>query len=319
MRRYTTPAPTTPSIYITHIPASYPGTRRTLEHVQSLIRAGAKDFYVRQKAIDILLERRVKPKDYLGEVKALFEWVQHSIRYTKDPYQVETLHSPQRMLQLRAGDCDDMTTLLGALLESIGHPVRLAIVGPDMFRPKLFTHIYLEVFCAGRWIALDPTMPYPMGWSPRTLVKEVFAIERRPNMLSQAMEMEMKGMGDAAMPHWLRGLVRAIHGEAMQPKDERVRRLWNILLQRGLLQHSAWLRQVLRRVWRHGLAANPRPITTRRFVRLLRSWGMLPPRQHYEGQSQIRPLQPVSAQSLPYATQTRGYPPRSPMTIRRLR
>jgi hypothetical protein len=30
----------------------------------------------------------VKPKDYRGKIKALFEWVQQNVRYTKDPVRV---------------------------------------------------------------------------------------------------------------------------------------------------------------------------------------------------------------------------------------
>ena len=100
-----------------------------------------------------MLEKQVKPKDYLAEIKALFEWVQQHIRYTKDTFQVEVLHSAKRMLELRAGDCDDMAILLGAMLEAIGHPVRLVLSGPNPLRQDLFTHIYLEVFHKGR---LDP-------------------------------------------------------------------------------------------------------------------------------------------------------------------
>jgi hypothetical protein len=153
---------------------------QTAEQVKRLIRAGAKDFYVRQRAIDILLARGVRPKNYLGEIHALFQWVQQNIRYTKDPFRVEVLHSPRRMLELQAGDCDDMTILLGSMLESIGHPVRLVITGPNPLRPKLFSHIYLEVHHHGRWIPLDATMPHPMGWSPRALVKQVIAIQEEP-------------------------------------------------------------------------------------------------------------------------------------------
>ena len=192
-QRYTSAAPTPPKISLGHIPTGWRGTQKTVEHVQALIRAGAKDFYVRQKAIDILLEKQVKPKDYLAEIKALFEWVQQHIRYTKDTFQVEVLHSAKRMLELRAGDCDDMAILLGAMLEAIGHPVRLVISGPNPLRQDLFTHIYLEVFHKGRWIPLDATMPYPMGWAPRTMVKKIIAIERRPNMMAE--DMELRGIG----------------------------------------------------------------------------------------------------------------------------
>lgn len=187
MKRYEAPPPRRLKIQLDRIPQGYPGTQRTVAHVQALIRQGVKDFYVRQKAIDILLEKGVRPKDYLGEIKALFEWVQQNVRYTKDAFRVEMLHSPRRMLELRAGDCDDMSILLGAMLEAIGHPVRLVIVGPDRLRPGLFTHIYLEVFHKGRWIPLDATMPHPLGWAPRVFNRKVIPIARQPDTSPQGM------------------------------------------------------------------------------------------------------------------------------------
>jgi Transglutaminase-like superfamily len=180
MRRYSAPPSTAPRIYLGRIPKGYAGTLRTAEHVKRLIREGTKDFYVRQRAIDILLARGVRPKNYLGEIEALFEWVQRHVRYTKDPFRVEVLHSPRRMLELRAGDCDDMTILLGSMLESIGHPVRLVLTGPDPLRPRLFSHVYLEVNHQGGWIPCDATMPHPLGWAPRALVKQVIPIEEEP-------------------------------------------------------------------------------------------------------------------------------------------
>jgi hypothetical protein len=181
MKRYSPPPATPPRIFLRKIPRGYPGTMRTASHVKRLIREGAKDFYVRQKAIDILLERGVRPKNYLGEIAALFEWVQRNVRYTRDPFRVEVLHTPRRMLELRAGDCDDMTILLGSMLESVGHPVRLVLTGPNAFRPRLFSHIYLEVNHRGDWIPCDATMPHPLGWSPRAPVKQIIAIQEEPS------------------------------------------------------------------------------------------------------------------------------------------
>lgn len=276
MQRHTPFPLTPPEIFLHHIPNGWRGTQKTTEHVQALIRAGAKDFSVRQKAIDILLEKEVKPKDYLGEIKAVFEWVQRHIRYTKDTFQVEVLHSARRMLELRAGDCDDMTILLGAMLEAIGHPVRLVTIGPNPLRPNFFTHIYLEVCHRGRWIALDATMPYPMGWAPRTLVKRVIAIERRPSMMPT--DLELQGIGaEVEVPIWLRSLVRAIRSEAMQPRDARVKSLWNALRERQQLRAHPWIKDVLQRIWSKGLAARPRPLTTERLVTRLRQIGILPP------------------------------------------
>lgn len=177
MTRYVPLPPQTPEIERLRIPSGLAGTRQTAAHVARLIREGASDFYVRQKAIDILLARGVAPKDYVGEIDALFRWVQRNVRYTKDPFQVELLHAARRMLELRAGDCDDMTILLGSLVKSIGHPVRLVLTGPNARRRDLYSHIYLEAQHQGDWIPLDATMPFAMGWSPRAPVRLVLSIE----------------------------------------------------------------------------------------------------------------------------------------------
>ena len=263
-----------PTIRLERIPGGYGGTLKTVEHITRLIRQGAKDFHVRQTAIDILLRREVRPKDYLGEIKALFEWVQQNVRYTRDTFRLEVLHSARRMLELRAGDCDDMAILLGAMLESIGHPVRLVLSGPNPLKQDLFTHIYVEVFHKRRWIPLDATMPHPMGWAPRTLVKKIVAVERRSNMAEDA---ELHGIAAAAVPDWLKGLIRAVRSEAMQPKDARVKSLWDLLRKRQLLNRSLWLKEVLRRIWNSGLPARARPRTTRQLLELLRRWSVLPP------------------------------------------
>ena len=155
-----------------------PGTLVTARLMARLIREGAKDFYVRQKAIDIFRERAVRPKDRFGEVAALFEWVHANVRYTRDIFRVELLHSARRMLELRAGDCDDMTILLGAMLTATGHPVRLALTGFRPHMPHSYSHVYPEVNVGGRWIAIDASTDRPIGWAPPALWKRVCEIEK---------------------------------------------------------------------------------------------------------------------------------------------
>jgi len=167
-----------PKIYLRKIPKGYPGTLKTLEYIAELIKQGAKDFCVRQKAIDIFFQYGVRPKDYLGEVCTIFNWVCRNIRYTRDILQVELLHSARRILELRAGDCDDMTILLGAMLMATGHPVRLVVVGFRPDRPHAYSHIYPEVNVRGRWIPIDATVRYPMGWSPPAIWKRVCEIQQ---------------------------------------------------------------------------------------------------------------------------------------------
>ena len=60
------------------------GTLTTAEIIACLVRDGAKDFYVRQKAIQVFRSYGVRPKNRLGEVCALFDFVKRNIRYTRD-------------------------------------------------------------------------------------------------------------------------------------------------------------------------------------------------------------------------------------------
>ncbi len=167
-----------PRIIVRRVPRGTPGTLETARLIAQLVSDGAKDFYVRQKAIGIFRAYHVRPKDRFGEVCALFDWVRRNIRYTRDIFQVELLHTARRMIELKAGDCDDMTILLGSMLKSTGHPVRLALVGFQPNRPHAYTHIYPEVNVGGKWVALDATMNKPIGWAPPARWKRICEIEK---------------------------------------------------------------------------------------------------------------------------------------------
>src|SRR6266496_3923812 len=167
-----------PRIEILRVPRGTRGTLATAKIIARLVQDGAKDFYVRQKAIEVFRAYKVKPKNRMGEVWALFDFVKRNIRYTRDIFRVELLHSARRMLELRAGDCDDMTILLGAMLMATGHPVRLVLAGFRPNRPHAYSHIYPEVNVRGRWIAIDATVDKPLGWEPPALWKRVCEIEK---------------------------------------------------------------------------------------------------------------------------------------------
>jgi transglutaminase-like putative cysteine protease len=104
------------------------------------------------------------PKDWIGELRALFNFVRDRIRYVKDVRGLETLQTPPATLEVGQGDCDDKSTLLAALLESIGHPTRFVAVG--FVQPGRYSHVYVESRAGSRWIALDATMPHDAGWMP---------------------------------------------------------------------------------------------------------------------------------------------------------
>ncbi|RKX99285.1 hypothetical protein DRP77_13570 [Candidatus Poribacteria bacterium] len=118
----------------------------------------------------------VPPKDWEAEVRAIFKFVQNAIRYTRDTYGMDTYRRAIRTLQLNMGDCDDQVILLGSLLQAVGYPIALKIVDTTDTPPG-FNHIYLLVglppMNPRKWVPLDPTMPYDVGWEvPRYKVRD---------------------------------------------------------------------------------------------------------------------------------------------------
>jgi Transglutaminase-like superfamily len=173
-----------PRIKILRVPRGTKGTLVTAGIIARLVEDGARDFYVRQKAIEIFRAYGVRPKNRFGEVGALFDFVKRNIRYTRDIFRVELLHSARRMLELRAGDCDDMTILLGSMLISTGHPVRLVLAGFRRNKPHVYSHIYPEVNVNGRWLAVDATVNKPIGWAPPAIWKRICEIQKETTKCS---------------------------------------------------------------------------------------------------------------------------------------
>lgn len=144
------------------IPSGDLGTDATVSEMEKLIRDGVKEPLVRELAIGLV--RGIAPKDYMGEISRIFQWVQQNIRYTRDPVALELLQSARRLLQDRAGDCDDFTILTSALLQAIGHQTRIKTIA---VRPGEYHHVYPEVFVQGQWLPLDASHSLAIpGWQP---------------------------------------------------------------------------------------------------------------------------------------------------------
>jgi len=148
------------------VPDGIEGTRRVLFLMRDLARHGKTNSFVRQTAVQ--LTNSLPQKDWLSEIVALHAFVRDNIRYVRDVRGVETLQTPERTLLNKSGDCDDKSTLLAALLESISHPARFVAVG---FRnANSCDHVFVEtkLRTTGKWIPLETTEPVPVGWNPIT-------------------------------------------------------------------------------------------------------------------------------------------------------
>src|SRR5688572_16278606 len=98
--------------------------------------------------------RELRSKDYLSELAALGHWVWRNIRYQRDPRTVELVKTPEATLASGVGDCDDMATLLGALVLLSGSQARFVTVGFQPAGPH--THVFAEGIepRTQRWITL---------------------------------------------------------------------------------------------------------------------------------------------------------------------
>lgn len=138
------------------------GIRQTLNYMVAFAKQYRKHPDIRRQAENIIAD--VPQKDAVGEVRAIFNWVRDTIRYTQDIRDVETLKSPDATIYSGQGDCDDKSLLVATLLESVGYATRFVAVG--MSQPGVYEHVFTEVKLGTRWIALDTTEPVEMGWTP---------------------------------------------------------------------------------------------------------------------------------------------------------
>lgn len=145
------------------LPPDAPGTNATLKIMAALVRQYKRDPMIRDTAIALVANLR--PRDWVGEARALYEYARDRIRYTRDVSGVETIQTPPVTMDLEAGDCDDKSTLLATLLESIGHPTRFVATGYRSIGS--YSHVYIETLLGTRWLALDASTDKPFGWEPR--------------------------------------------------------------------------------------------------------------------------------------------------------
>lgn len=91
-------------------------------------------------------------KDSLHAARLINEWVYKNIE--KRP--VVSIPNARDVLKMRAGDCNEHTTLFVALSRAVKIPARIN-VGIVYLGGRFFYHAWPEVY-VGRWVAVDPTL-----------------------------------------------------------------------------------------------------------------------------------------------------------------
>ena len=155
----------------------YPGMDKVVGFVKTWIEHYRGEQFVRDLALQIT--RKIVKNSRTGHpdmrnfdalAKAIHDWIVRNIVYTRDNHGIERLQTPDATILLKSGDCDDMVTLGGSLLESLGVPTRIKLIGQQV---GSFTHIYLEYQNQyGEWKSFDPTLAlYPGFKFPTSTIK----------------------------------------------------------------------------------------------------------------------------------------------------
>lgn len=155
-------AVTNPQTYPASGTISYPladgdaGTAQTVALIRRLVDEGKRDEVVNRTAIEMLRRGGAFGYDKMRQGRAIYDGVLRGIGYVPDPVGKELLRPARAILEVRAGDCDEINAiLLPALLESVGIEARLVTIAAHPAAPAEFTHIYCEANIDGRWVPMD--------------------------------------------------------------------------------------------------------------------------------------------------------------------
>jgi hypothetical protein len=143
----------TPPLLEMDIPDGDAGTLETIDRMRDLVDQGKRSPRVQGTARRIV--SHIRSFDRSGEVRTLCQWVKQNIRFRNDARGIETLQTPDITLDWKSGDCDDFSTLLCALLESIGVPTQFVAAATNPRYPQNFSHVYPQANINGRWLACD--------------------------------------------------------------------------------------------------------------------------------------------------------------------
>lgn len=149
--------------------------KMTLKEIGNAIKRGSE--YLPIRNLSAKLATKAPPKDFLGQLRSVYDYVIKHWRYVKDPAHKELLTaSPRAVFKLvlagdgvgmgyglGAGDCDCITVGLGAMLESIGFKLRIATTANIKSPPsRMFEHVFIQAYVKPMgWITLDPVLhPY---------------------------------------------------------------------------------------------------------------------------------------------------------------
>lgn len=146
-------------------PTVFSGFSGSPDTLKAMIRAalgprGEQSMLVRTTGEQIV--SGLRPKEYLGEILAIRNWVAEHVRYQNDSLHVEIVKDPQRLLEecqargIAVEDCDGIALLIGALALTLGRHAEFIVAG--FGEQGHYSHVFCRVKepRSGEWIVCDP-------------------------------------------------------------------------------------------------------------------------------------------------------------------
>jgi len=131
---------------------------QALVEIVRQIRRGGQDPVVRAQAEELV--RDLPENNKRREAQAIYNYALEAIRYTDDPFGVDTLKPASEVVaeyevsgRPVPADCASQTVLVGSLARALRIPVRLRVLGDETG----FYHIHPELKIHGRWLSADVT------------------------------------------------------------------------------------------------------------------------------------------------------------------
>ena len=150
--------------------------------LRKIAEEAGRDPRIAALASQILRRAGADQREYDKQAAAILAWVQNNILYVNEAGEV--LQDPLYTLKRKAGDCDDLGSLFGALCSSVGLPWKYVlsgvtrsgqrirwVEGTSLPRGANFSHIYNMVgwppFQPQVWAVAECTVKRsPLGYEP---------------------------------------------------------------------------------------------------------------------------------------------------------
>jgi transglutaminase-like putative cysteine protease len=137
-----------------------------IHYLRQLVSEATPLASIRARARDIVFRVHNAPqRNHAAYAVAIAKWVQSNIQYVNES--PEVFQDPPTTLAMGYADCDDMVTLVCALVESLG--IETQIVGMEWEHPngRAFQHIYpravIPMAGGQKWyVPLDTTLQRPI-------------------------------------------------------------------------------------------------------------------------------------------------------------